>query len=137
MWYVRVIYTMRFPNIFIIGKFVIYISCTRGILPLHPNYIWVFIDMVVNHTMLSALIYLHVLHNLIVSCASYWVFCSISLRCMGYSTIASSLHLRLYWYVCECYIYVFCNILVCFIRYTHWIYSILVGLSFISHVYDF
>ena len=40
---------------------------------------------------------------------------------MGYSATASLLHLRLYSYVCEYYIYVYCDILVYLIRYDTWL----------------
>ena len=68
------------------------------ILSLHLNYICVCIDMFVHHIMVSMLIYLSLLYNIIIVCTSSWFFCSIYLRCMGYSTTALLLHLCLYEY---------------------------------------
>ena len=74
MWYVCEFYTMRSPILFCLGKFVAYISYYGVILPIHLNYIWVFIYMFVHHTTMSTLICLFMLYNLIVGCNLSWIF---------------------------------------------------------------
>ena len=55
---------------------------------------------------------------------------------MGYSTTASLKNIGLYSYVCGYYIYIPCDMLVYFMKYTPWLYSNLVRFSFIFLVYD-
>ena len=74
--------------------------------------------------MVSLLTCLCMLYNIIVGCTSYWVFCPISLLCISYSSNVSSLYSQYYSYVCACYIYVYCNMLVYFILSAPWLYSI-------------
>ena len=105
-----------------LDNFVIYISFAGVILPLHLHYIRTCIDIFVNNIIFHSFICLCILYNLIIRCTSYWEF-FISLRFMGCSTTASSLHLCFYSYVCEYYIYVCCNICVYFIQSNHWLDS--------------
>ena len=107
MWYVCEFYTTRYPMIFRLGKFVIYIYCAGVIMPLHLNYICIYVDIFVNHITVSALICFLMLYNIIIGCTSYWGFCTIFLLLMVYPTTALSLHLRLNKYFHECYIYVY------------------------------
>ena len=65
-------------------------------MPLHLNYICVCIDKFVHHTTVSALIYFYISYNLIVGFNSFFVFCSIYLWCIGYSTTVSLSHICLY-----------------------------------------
>ena len=127
---------MRYPGLLCLGKFIIYISCSGLIIQLHLNYICVFINMFVNHIMVSSLIHFCILYYLIVAYNSSWVFCPISLLCMGYSSTILSLHSQLYWYVCECYIYVYCDMFIYFIKYAPWLYYILGRFSRIFPIYD-
>ena len=76
------------PSLFLMGKFVIYISCMVVIS--------VFIDMFVHDINVCVLICLSFLYNITIDCTLSWDICSISLQCMGYSTTASSLQLCLY-----------------------------------------
>ena len=90
-------------SLFCIGKFVIYISCPRVILPLQLNYIFICIDMFVNLLTVYVLLCVCMLYNLIVGYTSSRVFCSVYLLCMGYSTTAP-------FYICVC-INMFVNII--------------------------
>ena len=98
------------------------------ILPLHLNYICVFIYMFVHHKTVSVLMYLFMLYNLIFGCTSSWVFFFLYLSC---ALVIPSLH--------HCYIFdytiMFVNIIsklttICFcfppIRYTFCLCSRLV-----------
>ena len=71
-----------------------------------PNYACVCIDTFVYFIQYNHWLYFALL------------FFSIYLRCMGYYTTKLLLHLRFNQYVCEYYIYVYCNMFVYFIAYT-------------------
>ena len=101
-----------------------YSSCAGMILPLHLHYICVCIYMFVHHTV-SEFILLCMVFNIIISCTMSYDFCSISILCVGYSSTALLLHLRLNYYVCEYYIYIYYNMLVYFTRSINLYYSIL------------
>ena len=84
---------------FVWGQFVIYTSCAEVILPLRLNYINICIDMFVYNIKVFALIFLHMLYNISISCISSWGVCSLPLLCTVYSTTAVFLHLCLNQYV--------------------------------------
>ena len=89
-------YTMCSSSMLCLGNFVIYISCSGVILTLHKDYICVSMDIFVHHIAVSELISLCELNNIIVVCTSSWVYCTISLLCIGYSSTLFSLHSYLY-----------------------------------------
>ena len=82
---------------FILGGGVIYTSCTGVILPLNLHYICFCVDIFVNNITLSSLTCVFMLYSIIISYTPYWEFGYLFLLCMGYSTNASLLHLRLYY----------------------------------------
>ena len=57
MKYIHKFYTMRYLSLFCIEEFFIYVSCSGVVLPLHPNYICVGIDMFVHHITVSEFVY--------------------------------------------------------------------------------
>ena len=73
-------------------------------------------------------IFLYVIQS---NCCLYFilVFISISLLCMCYSATESLLHLCLYYYVCEFYIYGYFDMFLYFIRSAPWLHYILEILS--------
>ena len=109
---------MLSPYLPCIGNFVIYMSCSGANIPLNLNYVCVFIDMLVHHITVPELMCLCMSYNIIVYCTSSWLCCPIYLICMLYPTTALLLHLHLYQYVCEYYIYIYCDMFVYFIRST-------------------
>ena len=137
MFYVILLFILQvaLPESVFLGNFFIYISFSVVILSLHLHYIGFCIDIFVHTVMVSALSCLWMLYNLTLGCTLPWGFSYIYLLCMGYSNTVLPLHLLLYWYICECYIYFYWNMVVYFIRATHWLYSILRGLSVIVPVY--
>ena len=78
MWYFCEFYSMLSPSLFCIVKCVICISCPGVILPLHLNYICVFIDMFVRLINVSVLLCLCMLYNIIFGYNSPWFFFYIS-----------------------------------------------------------
>ena len=78
-----------------------------------------------------------ILYDLLIGCTLSWVVYPIYLLFTDYFNTISSLYLCLYWYFCSYFIYVCRNMFVSFILSTHWLYLILVKLSFIFPVYHF
>ena len=72
------------PSLLCLGNFPVYISSEGVILPLHLNYICIFIDMFEHHIMASIFLCLIMLYNLIIGCTSPWEFYHISTLCVGY-----------------------------------------------------
>ena len=65
--------------------FVIYIYCTRVILPLFHHYIWFFINMFVHSIPVYAFIPIFIFYNILIGFTTSWEFFAISILWMGYS----------------------------------------------------
>ena len=135
MWYICEYYTMRFLNMFCIGNFVIYFFLFRGDIStapqIHLRFYW-YVCVSYNGVCIDMFVYV-IQYNC-------WLYCILdifptSILFMGYSATASLLHLHLCQYVCECYIYVQCDISLYFIWSTPRLYSILGIMSYIFTVY--
>ena len=65
---------MHFPSLFCLWVFVVYNYGEGFILPLHLNYIWVFMDMFVHPIIFYVLLCLCMLYIIIVGYTSSWYF---------------------------------------------------------------
>ena len=76
----------------------------------------------------------YTIHYLVVIRPRFFFF--ISLLYMNYYTTSLSLNFSSYEYVCECYIYGYCDMFLYFIWDDPWLYYVLGILLFIFNIYD-
>ena len=93
-WYIFAFYTIKPLSLFFIGKFAIYITRAKVIMPLRHKYICICIDIFVHNIPIHAFIYFCMLYNILIGCTTSWFFVTYIL-CIGYYTTALWLHLSL------------------------------------------
>ena len=112
----------------------IYFLC-RSKFSTTPALYFVSIDTFAHNITVPEFICQYILYNIIIGCNSYWGFYTLYIICMGYSTSALLLNMRFNSYVCEYYIYVYCNVFVYFTQSNTWWYSNLGKI--VVHIYWF